>query len=67
MKFPTPPADLMEPAPSKLQDLSIDEPVTLSSLIKAMFTNYGIYFETKEKLDALQEWVKTQEKIYNER
>ena len=56
----------MTPAPAKLQDLDPKEPLTLSGLIKAMFTNYGIYFETKERLDLLQEWVITQEKIYND-
>ena len=56
----------MTPAPSSLQDIDAKEPLTLSGLIKTMFTNYGIYFETKEKLDLLQEWVRTQENIYNE-
>ena len=56
----------MTPAPAHLQDLDPNEPITLSSLIKTMFKNYETYFETKEKLTALQEWVRTQEKIKNE-
>ena len=57
----------MRPAPEQLQDLDPNEPVTLGSLIRTVISNYGTYFETKAQLTSLQEWVKTQEKIYNEK
>lgn len=51
----------MEPPPASLKEL--DEPVTLSSLIKNIISNYGTYFETREKLLGLQEWIREQEKL----
>ena len=53
----------MEPPPAQLKELDPNEPVTLSSLIKNIISNYGTYFETKEKLLGLQEWVREQEKL----
>lgn len=57
----------MKPAPATLEQLPENEQVTLSSLIRTMFKNYGTYFETKERLNSLQEWVKAQQEIYNKK
>lgn len=38
----------------------------LSTVIETVAGNYTIYYETAEQLKALQEWVKQQEKIYND-
>lgn len=50
---------------AQLQPLEENEPVTLSSLIRSMVKNYGTFFETREQLLSLQEWVKEQEKVHN--
>lgn len=49
--------------PEHLKELDEKEPVTLSSLIKNIISNYGTYFETREKLVGLQEWIREQEKL----
>lgn len=56
----------MKPAPAQLEAVSEEEPLTLSSLLNTVFKNYGTYFETREQLHSLQEWVREQEKIYND-
>ena len=38
----------------------------LSTTLETVVGNYVLYHETAEQLKALQEWVKTQEKIYND-
>lgn len=38
----------------------------LSTTLETVVGNYVLYHETAEQLKALQEWIKTQEKIYNE-
>lgn len=38
----------------------------LSTVTETVVGNYTIYHQTAEQLKALQEWVKTQEKIYND-
>lgn len=53
----------MKPPPAQLNELEATEPVTLSSLIKNIIGNYGTYFETRERLLGLQEWVKEQQKL----
>lgn len=40
--------------------------VKLSEIGLVVKENYSIYYSTAEKLNALQEWVKTQEKLWNE-
>jgi hypothetical protein len=37
----------------------------LSTTLETVVGNYILYYETAEQLKALQEWVRTQEKIYN--
>ena len=38
----------------------------LSTTLETVIGNYVLYHETSEQLKALQEWVKAQEKIYND-
>jgi len=38
----------------------------LSTTLETVVSNYILYYETAEQLKALQEWIKTQEKIYND-
>jgi len=38
----------------------------LSTTLETVVGNYNLYYETAEQLTALQEWVKSQEKIYND-
>lgn len=53
----------MIPPAENLRELDPDQPVTLSSLIKNIIGNYGTFFETREKLLGLQEWVREQQRL----
>ena len=56
--FPTPPQELMEPAP-ELQTMPADK-VSLSQAETVISTNYGLYHELKVKYEAWQNWAKQQ-------
>ena len=59
--FPTPPQELMEPAPD-LQTLP-ENKVELSTAETVIAKNYGLYHELKAKYEAWQSWAKQQKEI----
>lgn len=59
--YPTPPDQLMEPAP-ELQVLPEDN-VKLSDAEKVIAENYGTYHLVVDELNALQNWVKQQKDL----
>lgn len=62
-QFPEPPELLMRPAP-ELYSIQT-ESATLSQVTETVIKNYGLYHELKIQLESLQNWIKEQNKITN--
>ncbi len=64
VKFPMPPNDLMV-KPSEPIQLPEDRELLLSEIVGVTKNNNLISFETKSKLESLQDWVLEQSAIFN--
>lgn len=64
MKFPDAPAELTKPA-DKLTPLPKDKK-ELHDILDNVNTNYGKYYELRDKYNAWIEWYNAQKKIYEE-
>jgi hypothetical protein len=64
MKFPEAPAELMSPA-DKLTPLP-DDKRELHDILDNVNTNYGKYYELRDKYNAWIEWYTEQKKIFKE-